>query len=223
MEDRRRTRFTGGLFIAAGLMLALGWALLPLKIGEFFKVGDFAAVEAHLQLWIWLFRFHLFGHLIAVMALVAFGTLLSDDFAKTVALPGIVVATSGLIVGAVAAAFYYHFGAWGALDMAGKQPHQVAAFVESLRVDTEYVTCLQRFGRVFFGLGQMVFGLAFVLAARMMPHWLGSLALGLGVAAMALTMALPDDLHLYTPIFYLNSFWYVLCGIHLLRGEGPSD
>ena len=74
---------------------------------------------------------------------------------------------------------------------------------------------------VFFGLGQMVFGLAIVLAARIMPRWLGSLAVSLGIAAMALTMALPDDLHLYTPIFYLNSVWFVMCGLQLLRWKQP--
>jgi hypothetical protein len=216
MNDRRSILFTGGLFIAAGLMLALGWGLLPVKIDDFFKVETFGAIESQLRLWIWLFRIYLFGHLMAVMALVAFGTSLDAGFAKTVALPGIIVATSGLIVGAIGGAFYYHHGAWGALDMAGKSAPAIAEFVKSLKVDTEFATCLVRFARVFFGLGQTVFGLS-LLVSRSLPSWLAWSAVALGVAAMALTMGLPDDLHLYMPIFYLNSVWFALGGFAVLR------
>ena len=43
--------------------------------------------------------------------------------------------------------------------MDGESPQTILAFVESLRVSTEYVTCLVRFGRVFSGLGFVVLGL----------------------------------------------------------------
>jgi hypothetical protein len=90
--------------------------------------------------------------------------------------------------------------------------------VASLAVPTEYVTCLVRFGRVFSGLGLAVLGIALVqwpvLAGG---RWLGSAALGLGVAAMALTMALPDALDLYLPLFHLLCLWLAAVGAMALR------
>ena len=38
----------------------------------------------------------------------------------------------------------------------------------------------------------------------------------LGIAAMALTMGLPDDLHLYRYIFHLNILWLVALGVVVL-------
>ena len=62
------------------------------------------------------------------------------------------IAVAGLLVSALGGAFYYHHGAWGSIELAGKPPEAAQAFVDALRVDTEYVTCLVRFGRVFGGL-----------------------------------------------------------------------
>ena len=36
MKHNFETRFTGGAFMAAALMLWLGWALLPVRIGAYF-------------------------------------------------------------------------------------------------------------------------------------------------------------------------------------------
>ena len=65
------TDVTGWLLIAAAAMLWFGWTLLPVRIGAFFHWDDFPRVRRRLHLWIWLFRIHLFGHLMAVMGLVA--------------------------------------------------------------------------------------------------------------------------------------------------------
>jgi len=35
--------------------------------------------------------------------------------------------------------------------------------------------------------------------------------------AMALTMGLPDDLHLYLPVFHLHALWLAGVGIVILR------
>ena len=58
------------------------------------------------------------------------------------------VAAVGMFVGAVGAAFTTTTGP-GGLDMEGKSAAELTALVEALRVDTEYVTCLVRFSRVF--------------------------------------------------------------------------
>ncbi len=92
----------------------------------------------------------------------------------------------------------------------------VAAHVAGLSLDTEYVTCLVRFSRVFFGLGQMVLAVAFV-KWRPVPSGLGWAAAVLGVAAMFLTMAFGDDLEYYRPVFHLNALWLAALGVALLR------
>ena len=144
MKSDFSTKVTGGSFIAAGLMLLLGWILLPTHIGTYFQPQDFAAVHAQWSFWIWMYRIHIFGMVVTTMALVALGALLSESAARILVWPGVAMAGAGMMVSALATAFYYHFGAWGALDMDGESPETIRAFVESLRVSTEYVTCLVR-------------------------------------------------------------------------------
>ena len=210
----------GWLFIAGAMMLWLGWVLLPARLGTFFEAQDFARVLARFRLWIWLFRLHLFGYVVTAMALVALATLLAGSGARIVVWPAVAVAGAGLIVSALAAAFYYHFGAWGALDMQGKSAQAVQEFVSSLRVSTEYVTCLVRFGRVFFGFGQLALALGLFLGGAT-PAWVAISAAALGIAAMAITMGFPDNLEYYHPVFHLTALWLLGPGIAIL-GMNPG-
>jgi hypothetical protein len=77
------TRFaaelTGGLFLAAAMMLWLGWALLPVRVGPYPEPGVFPAVRNVFRRWIWLSRLHLFGHLVTVMAIVTLVSLVAGD------------------------------------------------------------------------------------------------------------------------------------------------
>lgn len=216
MSTNLESSVTGWLFLVAAVMLWLGWVLMPVHIGTFFEPGNFAAIHDHLHLWIWLYRVHLFGFLVALMALVALGVMLAQSEVRIVAWPGIAVAGAGLIVGAVAAAFYYHFGAWGAVEMKGLSAAALDEYVKSLRVGTEYVTCLVRFGRVFLGLGQLVLGIGLFMWS-VVPRWLGASAVALGLAAMAVTMVFPDNLEFYSAVFHLNVLWFGMMGAVTLR------
>jgi len=207
---------TSWLFMASGAMLWLGWILLPVHIGAFFKEGDFPGVRERLRVWIWLYRVHLFGHIVAIMALVAFTALLGGTPMRILLLPAVAVCSTGLLVAVLAQAFYYHFGALGAVSIDGKSSAEIAGFVNSLVVPTEYVTCFVRFGRVFFGLGQVVLG-AGLLFGGLMPLWVSLSALVLGLAAMAITLGLPDNLEAYSIVFHLNAFWLVGVGVMVLR------
>ncbi len=204
------------MFLAAAAMLWGGWALLPHHLGTYFHAEDFAAVGQHLHLWLWMYRIHLFGHVTTAMALVALATWVEEPDVKVLLWPGALVAAAGFIVSALAAAFYYHFGVWGSIQMAGKTSETIGSFVESLRIDTEYVTCLVRFGRVFSGLG-LVVAAAGLARGRLLPRWNCAVAALLGISAMALTMSLPDRLFLYQPIFQLQTIWLGITGIVLLR------
>jgi len=210
------TSLTGWSFLSAALMLWGGWVLMPRHVGAFFEPDDFAAIYAHLHLWLWMFRVHLFGMVVTSLALVALGAIVAETPARVMVWPGVAVATAGLIVGAVGAAFYYHFGVWGSLQMSGKDEGSIQSFVDSLRISTEYVTCLVRFGRVFSGLGLLVLALG-LLKWKVFPSWIGLSAAAIGVASMAVTMLLPDHLSLYLPIFHCRALWLLATGIHTLR------
>lgn len=223
MQRDFATRFTGGAFLAAAVMLWGGWMLLPHEIGTFFEATDFAAVNASFQLWIWTYRVHLFGLIATVAALAALAALLAANPARVLVWPGAAVAASGFLVGALAAAFYYHHGAWGALALAGRPQAEAAAMVEAIRLDTEYVTCLVRFARVFSGLGLVVLA-AGILRGRVLPSWVGGAALVLGLAAMAVTMGFPDDLGYFAPIFHLECLWLAATGaVILARGIAVGE
>ena len=216
MKKDFATSLTGWAFIFAAGMLWGGWVLMPRHVGAFFEPEDFAAIYAHLYVWLWMFRVHLFGMVVTVLALVALGAVLAESPARILAWPGIAVATAGLIVGAVGAAFYYHFGVWGSLQMSGKAEGSIQSFVDSLRISTEYVTCLVRFGRVFSGLGLLVLALG-LLKWNVFPSWIGLSAAAIGVASMAVTMFFPDHLSLYLPIFHCKALWLLATGIQTLR------
>lgn len=203
---------TGGLFLAAAAMLWLGWTLLPAKLGAYFVAADFAAVRAHRRPWIWLYRVHLFGYVTGVMVFVALATLASGTPSRIVVWPAVAVLGTGLMMGAVAAAFYYHFWAWGSVDMDGKPAETIQAFIDSLRVSTEYVTCLVRFSRVFLGVGQVVLAIG-LLQAGPWPAWLVGWGGLVGVTGMALTRGLPDNLSLYRPVFHVNAVWLATFGV----------
>jgi len=216
VKDTFPSRFTGGAFVAAALMLWLGWFLLPVRIGTYLEPDVFGQIHDRFHYWIWMYRIHLFGMIVTVIALFALAALVADSPARVLVWPGAAVASSGMLVGALAAAFYYHHGAWGALTLAGKTPQEAQAFVEALRVDTEYVTCLTRFGRVFGGLGLVVLAWG-IWRYRFLPACLGLVAGVIGLSAMALTMGLPDHLSLYLPVFHALAAWMLVMGVVIFR------
>jgi hypothetical protein len=209
-------RVTGWLFLAAGLMLWLGWALLPVRPGAFFQPRVFGEIRAVYRRWIWVYRVHIFGYIAVVMAAAALAAGVERADARLLVWPGLAVLAVGALVGALGTAFYYHMGAWGAVDLAGRGEDEALRFIAGLRVLSHYATCLVRFGRVFFGLGQLVLA-AGLLRGVPLPAWLAWAGGALGVAAIAVTMARPDDLERYRPIFHLNAAWMLLLGIVALR------
>lgn len=206
---------TGWLFIGAASMLWFGWTLLPVRIGPFFESKVFGEVYSRLRLWIWLYRIHIFGYLVTVMAFAALAALVVESDSRILVWPAVAVSAAGLIVAAVAAAFYYHFGAWGAIRMNGQPGSRIQSFLDSLLVGTEYVTCLVRFGRVFFGLGQVMLAIG-LFHGEILPLWLIGGAGVLGLAAIVVTMAFPDNLEYYRPLFHLNAVWLAGIGIVIL-------
>ena len=219
MKSNFSNKTLGWFFVLAGVMLWVGWTLLPVRLGVFFEVDDFSAINQQWHLWVWLMRVHIFGFLMAVMALSALAAVVTESEARVLVWPAVAVSMSGLIVGALAVAFYYHHGAWGALELDGKSTDAIGEHIALLRLDTEYVTCLVRFGRVFFGLGQIVLAAA-IWKWAIFPRPIAIGAAVLGAAAMALTMGLPDEMDYFIPVFQLNCLWMLAFGVVSIRAGG---
>ena len=62
----------------------------------------------------------------------------------------------------------------------------------------------------------LVFGFG-LLKWKVLPGYIGGVAVLIGLSAMALTMGLPDDLHLYTPVFHLYAMRLLSTGVVTLR------
>ena len=214
MHENFPRRFTAGAFVAAAVMLWLGWMLLPVRLGTFLDPGDFAAIGARLHLWLWLYRVHLFGMVMTAVAAVALGALVADRPARVMVWPGAAIVVAGMIVGAVGAAFYYHHGVWGAINLADQPADEIAAFVETIRFDTEYITCLTRFSRVFSGLGLVLIGGGLIYVG-VLPKWVGACGILIGLAAMTITMGWPDNLDWYQPVFHALAAWLLATGVVL--------
>ena len=209
-------KVAGCLFVAAAAMLWLGWTLLRVRPAGFFLPRQFAEIRADYRRWIWLYRVHIFGYLVTIMGAAALAAGVDGPDDRVLIWPGLAVLAIGSLVGALGAAFYYHMGAWGALDLEGRGEDEIARFIAGLKVLTHYATCLVRFGRVFFGLGQVVLA-GGLLHAGILPGWVAVVAGLLGFAAIGVTMAKPDDLERYRPIFHLNAAWMLVLGLVMLR------
>jgi hypothetical protein len=213
----------GSLFVAAAAMLWLGWTLLRVRPLGFFLPRQFAEIRADYRRWIWLYRVHIFGYLGTIMGAAALAAAVQGPDARVLIWPGLTVLAIGSLVGALGAAFYYHMGAWGALDLEGRGEDEITRFIAGLKVLAHYATCLVRFGRVFFGLGQVVLA-AGLLHAGILSGWVAVAAGLLGFAAIGVTMAKPDELERYRPIFHLNAAWMLILGLVMLRaGLGATS
>jgi hypothetical protein len=58
---------------------------------------------------------------------------------------------------------------------------------------------------------------------KILPIWIGWAAVAIGLAAMALTMLLPDNMSLYWPVFHLTALWLIVTGIVILRHGLAAD
>lgn len=222
MKSGTATTITGWFFIAAAALLWGGWMLVPEHIGTYFQPDVFPKIHGHLPYWISMYRMHLFGMVMTVLALAAFASLLTESPARILVWPGVAVMSGGLFVGAAAAAFYYHFGAWGGLVYGERSLADRQALVDSLQLNTEYLSCLVRFGHVFSGLGLLVLAIG-LLAWNVLPKWMGRTAAVMGVVAMAVTMGFPERPYLYAPVFHAFPLWLACVGATLLRsGAGPD-
>lgn len=221
MKNKLACAIAGWFFVAAAVLFWGGWMLLHVHIGTYFQPDDFSAIKPHLAYWISMYRMHIFGIVMTALAFTAFASLFTESPARILLWPGAAVAAGGMFVWAAATAFYYHFGAWGGLVYGDKEFSERQALVSSLLINTEYMSCMVRFGHVFSGLGLLVMGSG-LLKWKILPKWLAVWAMAMGGVAMAVTMGLPEYPQYYVPVFHAFPLWLGCVGVTLLKSRADT-
>ena len=210
------TNFTGWSFIIAAALLWLGWAFSPHHIQEYIVASDFEEIGKNVWTYIWMYRIHIFGWVTMGIALFAFVSVTARKPYRVVILPGAGMLIIGSFTLAIAAAYYYNFGAWGVGQTTGKSELEIQAFMNDILYTNQYVTCFLRFGRIFSGVGLVLLGAAFIKWA-IVPKLLGWFTTIFGLAAVVLILSIPDNFEIYKPLFHIKVIWLLMMGGLLLK------
>jgi hypothetical protein len=209
------TNFTGWAFVFAAILLWFGWALSPHHIGEYIVASDFEAIGKDVWYWIWMYRFHIFGWVTMAIAIFALVSITARKPYRVLILPGAGMLIVGTFTLAIASAYFYNFGAWGVGQTAGKSASEIKEFVDNILFTNQYVTCFIRFGRIFSGVGLVLLGFGFV-KWKIVSTWLGWFTVILGVVAMGIILAIPNNFEIYKPIFHVKAIWLLAMGVVIL-------
>jgi len=216
MKRDLETKFTGWAFIIAAILLWGGWLLSPHTIGEYIVASDFEKIGESVWYWIWMFRFHIFGWVTMGIALFALWTVLFNSSKRIIIMPGIGMLVVGTFTIAIAAAYYYNYGAWGVGKTMGKTAEEVQTFMDGILFTNQYVTCFVRFGRIFSGVGLVLLGFGF-LKGNVVNKALTWFTILLGAAAVGIILAIPEYYETYKPLFHLKALWLVAMGVVILK------
>jgi hypothetical protein len=216
MKKDFETNFTGWSFIFAAILLWFGWALSPHHIGEYIVASDFEAIGKDVWFWIWMYRFHIFGWVTMAIAVFALVSITARKPYRVMILPGAGMLIVGTFTLAIASAYFYNFGAWGVGQTAGKSASEIKEFVDSILFTNQYVTCFIRFGRIFSGVGLVLLGFGFI-KWKIVSTWLGWFTILLGLVAMGIILAIPNNFEIYKPVFHIKSIWLLAMGIVILK------
>ena len=178
--------------------------------------SDFEAIGSDVWFWIWMYRIHIFGWVTMAIAMFALVSITTKKPFRVVMVPAAGMVIVGTFTIAIAAAFYYNFGAWGVGKTAGKTGEEVQAFMDGILFTNQYVTCFVRFGRIFSGVGLVLLSVAFI-KWRMVPLWLAGFTFLLGISAMGIILLIPEYYETYRPLFHVKVIWLVMMGAIILR------
>ena len=87
--------------------------------------------------------------------------------------------------------------------------------MDNILFTNQYVTCFVRFGRIFSGVGLVLLGFGLV-KWKIVNLALGWFTLILGLAAMGIILAIPDNFEIYKPLFHVKVIWLLSIGVAIL-------
>ncbi|MFY9281383.1 MAG: hypothetical protein WBK38_04855 [Bacteroidia bacterium] len=209
------TSFTGWSFIVGSLLLWLGWMIMPHHIGEYIEASDFTEIGKNVWFWIWMYRVHIFGWVTMGIAIFSLVSITAIRPHRVLIIPGAGMIIIGTFTLAIAAAFFYNFGAAGVGKTAGMTPEEIGVYMQSIWSTNQYVTCFIRFGRIFSGVGFIILGAAFV-KWKIVDAWLGWFTIIYGLVAMCVILFIPVNFEIYKPLFHVKALWLLIMGVTLL-------
>lgn len=217
------TRFTGMALILGGVMAALGFLIRPVAIHQNFQIENFLDLGKDVTIWIRSFQMLVFGLFIRLAGLVALGTLHRNSSARTVLFPAIAICSAALFASALSEGYYMHVGAWGAFELQNAAEIARADFLNNIRPLSEWASCLERMGNMFFCFGAVVLGFGLVRGG-LVEKWLGATIALIGAIGMAILMLYPNSIAAfkpmtaYLPISIAITLWHVALGIAVSLG-----
>lgn len=215
-------RFTSILLLMGAVMVNLGFLVRPVQLQDSFDLPAFIQAHENQTIWIWSFRFLVFGLFMEVMGLAALKSLFRQSEADTVISTGILVSTFALMVTALAEGYYMHMGAWAGWKVSTLEPSLQTPFLQTLEVTREWVVCLTRMGYMFFCMGLVGVGWG-LIRTSFFPKWLGIYALTLGIIGIMVMLVFDSRTDLYVPVRWGISIFFFLTGWLLLTTKQPND
>ncbi len=217
------TRFTGVTLVLGGATVALGFLIRPVAIHQNFQLENFLDIGKAMTIWIRSFQILVFGLFIRLAGLVALGTLHRNSPARTVLFPAVAICAAALLVSALSEGYYMHVGAWGAFELQNAAESVRADFLNNIRPLSEWVSCLERMGNMFYCFGSLVLGFG-LWRGGLLGKWLGATAALIGALGMVILMLYPNSIAAfrpmtaYLPVSVAIALWHVALGIALILG-----
>jgi hypothetical protein len=96
-------------------------------------------------------------------------------------------------------------------------------FLNNIRPLSEWVSCLERMGNMFYCFGSVVLGFG-LIRGGLVQKWLGAAAALIGMAGMMILMMYPNSIAAFKPMTaYLSvsiviTLWHIALGIAIFLG-----
>lgn len=211
------TRFAGGALALGGVMVAAGYGLRPVVVGQNFDVSSLLAVEKATWPWIHSFQVLVFGLFVGLAGVAALGVLHLRSKTPAVVLAGAALCAAALLVAAASEGYYMHMGAWGGYEVRSLTDAARETFLMNIRPVSEWVICLARMGNMFFCFGLVVLGLG-LLRGGLVGGWSGWTAMLIGIVGMTVLMTYPESPRAYFPVRAAITLWQIALGVAVFSG-----
>lgn len=223
MENSKLSLKFCGIFLILGVLLLNGGVLIrPVSLPDSFAVSSFEVAHANESLFIWSYRFSVFGMFILIMGLVALRSLLKRSVVEGIISAGILVCCLAFLVAALGEAYYMHMGAWGGWKLTILDVAVQNQFIESMDVTREWVFCFTRMSHMFLCLGLLVLGFGLLRDARL-PKYLALFAIILGFCSIVAMLVFDSNTDIFKPISWLSSLFFMISGYFVLTNRINFD
>ncbi|MDQ3141824.1 MAG: hypothetical protein M3Q56_06210 [Bacteroidota bacterium] len=221
MASKFNVRFVSLSLILGGLMVIIGWLIMPVHVVLNFNLEMLNSIKEHHEFWVRSFQVMVFGLFIRIIALVSLGSLYSGSEAKPIVSAGIMVCSLAMLLTAISEGYIMHTGGWAQWKMGLIPTDQHAPMLAALELTNEWVSCMARMGRMFLHLGLVVLGWG-IMRGDVLNKWMGTFALILGIAGITILMIIDQNPTIYYPLGHAVTSWFIIAGVLLFRKNNKT-